>query len=62
MVMLTAALMVSEKAVLAVFCAESVTVMVKELGPDVVGLPVIMPAADKLSPAGSEEPAFSAQL
>ena len=52
---------VSEKVADAVFCAESVTEMTTLNVPDAVGVPEIAPAAERESPAGSDEPLAAAQ-
>ena len=56
LVMLTPAFTVSENVWLAVFDAESVTVMLKEFGPTAVGLPFSSPAELRLRPAGNADP------
>jgi hypothetical protein len=61
--MVTPAAMVMENVSVAVFWAESVTVIEKLAGPGVpVGLPEIAPAVERLNPAGSVEPLASAQV
>jgi hypothetical protein len=45
-----------EKAALAEFWTESVTVMLKDGVPVVVGLPLSTPAAERVRPDGSAEP------
>jgi hypothetical protein len=55
--------MVMDIATVAVFDAESVTVMPTLVGPPaVVGLPLITPAAERFNPAGRFEPVASDQV
>ena len=53
---------VSENVDEAVFCAESVTVMITLNVPAVVGVPAMAPAVERLRPAGSEDPPPAAHV
>jgi hypothetical protein len=54
--------MVMENVALAVFEAESVTVMLKLGVPVAVGLPLSTPAAERLKPPGNVEPLVTVQV
>jgi hypothetical protein len=54
--------MVRLNVALAVFEAESVTVMLKDRVPLAVGLPLSTPAEESVRPAGSVEPLVTAQV
>ena len=56
------ALMLAENCAVAVFWAESVTVRLKLAAPAAVGLPLSVPAADNVSPAGRVELLATAQV
>ena len=54
--------MVEVNCSVAVFCAESVTVMLKLAAPVAVGFPLSTPAAVRVNPPGSDDPLFTAHV
>ena len=60
-VILTPGLMVMENVALAVFDAESVTVIENDGDPDAVGVPLSTPALERLRPPGRVDPLLTVQ-